>query len=53
MSAGTANFIKEDNPKPVAIFYNRGSELLNKRGFKIIEANSHEDLNKKIRKAGL
>ena len=53
MSIGLSEFNKENNPKPVAIFYNEGRELLNKRGFKIVEANSHEKLDKKITKAGL
>lgn len=53
MSIGLSEFNQENYPKPVAIFYNEGTKPLNRRGFKIVEANSHEKLNKKIAKAGL
>ena len=49
-SLGYKNYKFINKPKPVAIIYERGSgsTLINRKGFKIIKANSQKELNHKI-----
>ena len=48
MCAGIRSNVKKIKINPVAIFYDKGPELLNRRGFTIIESDNHLDLMDKI-----
>jgi hypothetical protein len=48
MSVGNWNHKINSITKPIAIFYEKGESLLNQRPFKIVEAKSFKELDKKI-----
>lgn len=53
MCIGIKSNLKKIKVKPVAIFYDEGPELLNRRGFNIIETDDHLDLVNIIKKDNL